>query len=362
MDFCATSPNRVTKISAKGIEMDSERRKSIEKSAKAIFKKAEKREKAGGDHFETGWQATLELMLLMMEQQLLESPGQLLPMQISGDDEWDFYLDVMEKLDLPPDTGAVLVTPSAFKNMKLPEFSEFEESEMAPWKRNAYSIIIGHVRDHTLILQASLPGIKFAGIDIFEDGKHFADYMYNSIEECLEELSNVTWTFFRPKVDWSKEQIISYTENWYGKSVYGVEGPDVKFQSEYSYVHHPELIGLNPLNAVFKLIQATVPKEYETLERAIEITNDLSRDMDLGEPIVTKAGILRDEQAQCQALINRITVEIDTNLEMLSYQKGVKMPGRNIRNPDYNQIFDKTARQIYGVITGRGCPESLRII
>jgi len=42
-------------------------------------------------------------MLLMMEEQLLENPGQLLPMQISEDDEWYFYLDVMEKLDLPPD-------------------------------------------------------------------------------------------------------------------------------------------------------------------------------------------------------------------------------------------------------------------
>ncbi len=342
--------------------MDQHHRKSIQESAKAIFKKAEEREKAGGDYFETGWQATLELMLLMMEQQFVESSGQMLPMQINGDDEWDFYLDVMEKLDLPPETGAVLVTPSAFKEMKLPEFSEFENSEMAPWKRNAYSLIISDIRDHTTVLQASLPGLKFAGIDIFEEGKHFADYMYNTVEECLDELSNVTWTYFRPKGDWSKDQIIRYTENWYGKSVYGVEGPDVKFHAEYSYVHHPELIGLTPLNALFKLIQATVPKEYETLERAIEITNDLSRDMDLGEPVVTKAGILRDDKDQCQALINRITVEIDTNLEMLSYQKGVKMPERKIRDPEYNKVFDETARQIYEAITGRSCPESLRII
>jgi hypothetical protein len=98
----------------------------------AIFKKAENREKAGGDHFEAGWQATLELMLLMMEQQVLENPGRLLPMQTSGDDEWDFYLDVMEKLDLPPDTGAVLITPSVFKEMKIPGFPDFEESELAP--------------------------------------------------------------------------------------------------------------------------------------------------------------------------------------------------------------------------------------
>ena len=136
----------------------------------------------------------------------------------------------------------------------------------------------------------------------------------------------------------------------------------MKFHIEYSYVHNPELIDLTPLHAVFKLIKVTVPKEYETLERAIETTNDLSRDMDLGEPVVTKAGILRDEQAQCQALTNRISVEIDTNLEMLSYQESVKMPGRNIRNPDYNEVFEKTARNIYEVITGRSCPESVTVM
>ena len=342
--------------------MDNQRSKSIHKKAEAIFKKAEDREKAGEDHLEAGWQATLELMLLMMEQQILENPGQLLPMQTSGDDEWDFYLDVMEKLDLPPDTGAVLITPSAFKEMKIPGFPDFEDSELAPWNRNAYSVIISDVRDHNVILQASLPGIEFAGIDIFEDGKHFADYMYNTVEECLDELSNVTWIYLRPKGDWSEDQIIQYTENWYGKSVYGVEGPDVKSHAEYSYIHHPELIGLNPLNAVFKLVQVTVPKEYETLERAIEITNDLSRDMDLGEPVVTKDGIVWDDQAQCQALINRITVEIDMNLEMLSCQKGVKMSDRNIRNPEYNRVFEETARRIYEVITGRRCPESVKVI
>jgi hypothetical protein len=105
-----------------------------------------------------------------------------------------------------------------------------------------------------------------------------------------------------------------------------------------------------------------VAKEYETLERAIEITNDLSRDMDLGEPDVTKAGITGDDQTQCQALLNRITVEIDMKLDMLSYQKGVKIPDRNIRNPDYNRVFDETARRIYEAVTGRECPESVKVM
>jgi hypothetical protein len=77
--------------------------------------------------------------------------------------------------------------------------------------------------------------------------------------------------------------------------------------------------------------------------------------MDLGEPLVTKEGIMGDHQAQCQALLNRIAVEIDMKLDMLSYLKGVKVPGRNIRNPDYNEVFEKTAKRIYEAVTGRAC-------
>ena len=48
-------------------------------------------------------------------------------------------------------------------------------------------------------------------------------------------------------------------------------------------------------------------------------------------------------------------------LDMLSYQKGVKVPGRNIQNPDYNRIFDETVKRIYEVVTGRACPESVKV-
>ena len=342
--------------------MDSKHQKSIEKAAREIFDKANAREKAGVDSFEAGWQATLEIMLLMMENHLPEHQGQLLPMQISGQNEWEFHLDVLEKLDLPPDTCAILISPSAFKDMPLPNPTEYEESGLAPWKRNAYSVIISNLRDRTVVLQASLPGIEYSGIDIFEDGKHLADYMYNTFEECVDDLSNVTWTYFSPKGDWNKEQIIRYTENWHAKSIYGLEGRDVRYHLEFSYVNNPELIGTTPIEAVFKVIQSTIPQEYDSLEKSIEMTNDLNQDMDHDEPVVTEAGILQDNHAQCQALMNRIAVEIDMNLEMLSYQKDVKIPDRSIKDSEYNKAFNETARNIYTVITGRDCPESISVI
>jgi hypothetical protein len=56
-------------------------------------------------------------------------------------------------------------------------------------------------------------------------------------------------------------------------------------------------------------------------------------------------------------LIATIAVDIDTNLNILSCKKGVKMPEHKIRNLDYNQVYDEAVRQIYYVIAGRGCPE-----
>jgi len=335
--------------------------KSMDEAVKNIFDKADARVEAGQEPIDADWQATLELMLLMMHRHLLDNPGRLLPAKIDGQDEWDFYLDIREKLDLPPDIYAALFTPSALKTIPAPDSEDSEMTGIAPWERNAYSILISDSPDHSKIIQVSLPGVESVGIDVFEDGKHFANYTYHTIEECLDDLSNVTWTFFSQRGEWSGEQITRYTENWYEKSVDGLNMNDVMFHTEFSYVHHAELLNLQPLESIFKLIQATVPKEYDSLEIAIEITNDLNRDMNLDETVVTARGILQDNPTECQALIDRIAVEIDMNLEALDLMEGVKMPNRS-KDPEYSRIFDKTAKKIYKAVTGRSCPESVEVL
>ena len=334
----------------------------MDEAVKNIFDKADARIEAGQEALDADWQAILELMLLMIHRDLLDNPGRLLPAQIDGQDEWDFYLDIQEKLDLPPDAYAALFTPSALKTIPVPESRELDVTGIAPWERNAYSIIISDSPDHSKIMHVSLPGVESVGIDVFEDGKHFANYTYHTIEECLDDLSKVTWTFFSHRGEWSDEQIARYTENWYSKILDGLNMNDVMFHAEFSYVHHPELLNLKPLESIFKLIQATVPKEYVSLEKAIEITNDLNRDMNLGYAVVTERGILKDNLSECQSLIGRIAVEIDMNLEALDLLEGVKMPNRSGKDPEYNRIFDKTAKMIYKAVTGRSCPESVKVL
>jgi hypothetical protein len=335
--------------------------KSMDEEVKNIFDKADARIEAGQEPLDSDWQATLELMLLMVHRHLLENPGRLMPAQIDGQDEWDFYLDIQEKLDLPPDTYAALFTPSALQTIPALKSEDLEITGI-PWERNTYSILISDSPDQSKIMHVSLPGVESVGIDVFEDGKHFANYTYHTIEECLDDLSKVTWTFFSHRGKWNDEQITRYTENWYVKSVDGLNMNDVLFHTEFSYVHHPELLNLKPLESIFKLIQATVPKEYDSLEKAIEITNDLNRDMNLGYAVVTERGILQDNPAECQALISRIAVEIDMNLEALDLLEGVKMPDRNVKDPDYSRLFDKTAKMIYETVTGRSCPGSVKVL
>ena len=336
------------------------RQKTIEKSVKAIFEKAEARRKAGRNSFQVSWQAALETILLLIEKHLVKHPGQLLPMQISGQEEWEFYQDIQEKLDLPPDVCAVLITPSAFKDIPLPETAEFKGIGPTSWERNAYSIIISGCRDHTVVMQASLPGIESVGIDVFEDGNHFADYTYNTIEECLDDLTKVTWIHFNPKGKWTDEQITHYTENWFAKSI-DTNLEDAVLNDEYSYVHHPELLNLTPLESVFKVIAATIPKEYDSLEKAIEIANDLNQDFGLGDPVVTKEGILQDNDPQCKSLLGRIEVEIDRHLDTLEYIKGGRLPFRSIKDRDFRRAFDETAQKVYEVITGREFPKSVNV-
>ena len=335
-----------------------ENQKSIEESARAIFEKAEAREKAGRDAFEANWQASLELMLLVMDRHLVEQPGRMLPMQIKGEEEWVFYQNVLAKLDLPPDTCAVFITPSAFKDIPVPEDAQIPNIGTPAWERNAYSIIVSGWKDHTVVMQVSLPGLELVGIDVFEDGSHLADYRYNTTEECLEELTKVIWIYFNPGTPWTEGQITRYTQNWFSKTL-EIELEDAKVHDEYSYVHHPELLGLTLIEAVLKVIEMIIPKDYDNLENAIEIANDLNREFELGEAMITREGILKGNEPECRALLGRIAVEMDQHLDTLEDLEEVPFSRLNHNNEHYRQVFDETATKVYEVIVGRACPESI---
>ena len=120
-------------------------------------------------------------------------------------------------------------------------------------------------------------------------------------------------------------------------------------------------LGLDPLESVFKVIEATIPKEYDSLEKAIEMANDLNRDFGLGNPVLTKKGILEDIEPECKALLDQIGVEIDQHLDTLEYLEGVEFPDRGSKDKKFRCVFDETAKKVYELIVGRPCPGSISI-
>ncbi len=328
-----------------------------------VFEKASVRKESGCDPLSADWQAILEIALNLARSHLRRNPGRLLPLQIGGDDEWEFYLDLLEKIDLPPDTFAVMSTPSFSDN--LLDALDDQELEVArdsdvPWEKNSYLVIISDCDEHLRIMQVSLPSASgSAGIDVYEDGKHLADYTYNTIEECMNALAKVPWVFFSPRGVWTEKQIIRYTESWFVKGVDTEELGGMAIHSDHSYIHHPDLLGLTALESMFRLLEATVPAALEGLDTAIETTNDLNRDLERKETVVSIEGILLEDPAQCRALTGRIIVEMDQQLEALERTEGIPFPDRGDR--EYDPLFDRTARKIYEKIVGHPCPASVKI-
>ncbi len=330
----------------------------IARAAKEILDRCQRRKSLGREAFFADWQASLEFLLLMMRRPFSESPGRVLPMVIGDEKEWDFYIDLEEKLDLPPEICAMLVTPTGFEEMPIPPSLSPIKGLSTAAERGAYSLLMSHCHDFKVVMQVSLPGLETVGIDVYDDGSHLADYSYNSIEECLEDLTRVTWIYFNPGEVWTEEQIKRYTENWHAKSLH-TDIEHVALHTEFSYAHHPELLSFTPLQSVFKLVVATIPEEYHPLDKAIETANSINQDLDLGYATITKEGILRDDPAECQALLSRIVVEIDMHLDSLQYLEEVKFAERDNKDGSYRQTFDRAAREVYQAVTGRVCPEAL---
>ena len=295
--------------------------KSIEKSVEAILRKAEQWESEGRDVLISFWQTILEIMLLMVDEFVSKNPGKAVPMEIGNDDEWEFSLNIKNKLDLPPETCAVLVSPTAFKNMPFLDDPEIEHFGLKAWERNAYSLIVSGTNARSRILQAVLPGIEHPGIDVFEDGNQLASYSYNTIDECIDDLTKSVWVYFNPDGTWTDDLIVCYTENWAAKGV-DVDLLDSPIHQEFSYLHHPELLGLSPFEAVFKAAGVMMLEEFDDLDTIVDDGNTVNEDFELDQQLMTVDGILNGIVPECKALLEYIKMQMDMMLELWSMLMG----------------------------------------
>ncbi|MEJ2054018.1 MAG: hypothetical protein P8X42_08870 [Calditrichaceae bacterium] len=323
-----------------------------------IISRLEYRKKQGADESEADWQASLEFMMALFSEKLNNNSGRIFPIILEEDKEWEFYIDLITKIDLPPDVYSLLCTPSFFTIFSDETINSDLQINNVLSVNSSFNLIISHRSNPEKIIQVTLPGLNSIGIDVYENGNHIIDYSYETIDKCLIDLSKIVWSIFKPKEKWSQDAIISYTENWFEKGNYYFRLKDIPIHSEYSYIHNPELIGLSDWDVVFKIIEKTIPKNYSTLEEAISETNELNQEDDDYQPI-TLNGIKSKKFPDVQQLFSRIIVSIDMNIDLVDEINSIRSSSPWNKYPKYKELFEKTARNIYKEITGDICPKNV---
>jgi hypothetical protein len=328
-----------------------------------LFKRYTERINHAYDSVEPILQLTLEFYLLLMRKSIEENPGKVISMGFDSDEEWSFFVDIVTKIDLPPDICTVFISPSTHKSistgLQLDKNLNFDPSTLSAWKRGMYTLVVSHYKNHNNVMHVTLPAIGSIGIDFYRNGNLISESTFDTIEQCLSSLSEKIWLFFSPKGKWVEEEIVQYTENWYAKSSYILGIESVPIHTEFSYVHNPSLLKISPLEALFKLVQSFIAMEFTPLDKAIRVVNDINQDREEEYTPITEKGILKNNIPECKLLFDHLTYEIDLNLDNLRYIEEINFPQHGINDSLYNTIFLQTVLNLYKKITGKEYPESI---
>jgi hypothetical protein len=54
-------------------------------------------------------------------------------------------------------------------------------------------------------------------------------------------------------------------------------------------------------------------------------------------------------------------MEMDQHMETFDYLEGAGFSPLDVDKEHYRQLFEKTAKKVYKVITGRACPDSITV-
>ncbi|MCX5803555.1 MAG: hypothetical protein NTU69_08520 [Proteobacteria bacterium] len=321
--------------------------------AKKVVSRYEDRiSRHGGDSLENIMQTYFETILYMGYKIMLKRPGEIIPMVIKGKEERDFFFMILRKVDLPPDICAIVVTPSGREKIG-PQI----DKNVDLFNKESSMLVISHYQKRDRVFHVALPGLLSIGTDIYEDGNLICSYDYNTIDECLNELSKIVWNYLGPKEALSKEQIIQYTENWFAKSEDIFSLKNIPVHKEFNYLYHPELIGMTLPKALLKAMAAALLKKND-LDRVIYNANDFSKSCpNLNLPVVTKKGIMKNIYPECKALLGQILSELEVMFDVLESLPDIELAYRRLWRPEYNRtIFDKTGAEIYQTLTGQPYP------
>jgi hypothetical protein len=332
---------------------------NIEKQLEKMLSEREKRRRQGAEPLTNYWQTSLQVLLLAAAgPDIAHKSGVLFMTEAKDGDDYNFCQDVIRRVDMPPNVGGIIITPSWRKGIVTSILNPDPKITQDPER---YILLFSHYRNHKKIVYAAVPS-NGAGIDIFEHGRQIADYSYRSTQECIDNLSRVLWRHLCPGngTTYSRAQIERYTKDWCLKVIeYPYE--IIPVHEEFSYVHSPALLGLTPLEATFKMLSTAMIQYWGDIDYAIRVVNELNMDSaKWGKRFVpvTKKDLVQGRPRECDELLNLFVLELEQALELL-LDTGIDYPEGTLRTKPYASALKRTCADIYRNVVGRDCPEKL---
>jgi hypothetical protein len=160
----------------------------------------ESRSPAGRQDSVRGWHDLLKKLLSQMTPYLKE--GHLVTFRTLSKWERGFFEELHRKVALPSTVSAIYMPPSVRFQMlyRRPEGEPRAIPDHSPENPPDEGIILGCRRtDLDVVVNALLAKPPFSpAIDVYDNGQLLAGYVYNTIDECIGDLTKVLQTHLEP--------------------------------------------------------------------------------------------------------------------------------------------------------------------
>ncbi|MEE4357413.1 MAG: hypothetical protein V2I97_13180 [Desulfococcaceae bacterium] len=308
----------------------------------ALKKKSRARTDAGRDPRTVSWQQNLESLLIKIRKSLI--PGEIISTESLDKEKKKIFDKVRISLDLAPFVTAVFLPPAIADGLKPGDNARsFERAS-----DNSYKILVSRIHDYNRILTAEISAHN-PGIDILDDGSLLGCYNYSSPGECISDLSKIIWIHLKHISTWSHEDYIRYTESWFFRSAVN-RMTDLPINVNHSYIHHPVLIGLTPVKAVFRLIQSTMNRLCADPVHVITLANDANL-YKSNTVEISREGLVRGDSQQQNSL--RIYVD-EKLLSLLKFLKGFDIINfksfSEAEQREFKRSFPRLVEDIYRML------------
>jgi hypothetical protein len=255
------------------------------------------------------WQAALEEIMTLFIPRL--EKGRLTPVSPLEEQDLPIFKSALASIDLSPGLWAAFLPPAAAA-LILPPADAMEELVRIGKYKPSYKIIIQRPGKENRILCAEISEHAHRlGIDIFQEGALLGSFNYETVQICMEEMTKAIRAHAWEKDEWSREDTIAYTVNWFEK-VYYLERADVSVEEKRSFFHSPTLIRTDRVDALFRLLTAVLTLRFQADPEKYSAS------------LPEKAGSEEDRMSDCSSLAESYLLDllnIVRSLDLLDFKE-----------------------------------------